>query len=259
VLVSTVEFVSAFDVLRSHAASTDDSNERMRSRGVGDGVTLRRDLPALTGLFVVVTAVCSVLCVAVMRAFPSSRKSVRIAQWLSAVLFTGASFLLAPLAQAASCKISTTRQPFLQWGDSATYELTSGGDFETTAWTLSSGAQRIAGSDPKAITGTLGGWSLSLPASGMAKSPLTCIAGNDPSVRFMIAGTGQIAVDLLYSHYDIHGAYLTAPGSWTPSPVVLPGSTLPVANAAQITVELTGLSGTPQIDDVFVDPWSRGG
>jgi hypothetical protein len=27
---------------------------------------------------------------------------------------------------------------------------------------------------------------------------------------------------------------------------------------AQVSVNLTALAGDPQIDDVFVDPWSRG-
>jgi hypothetical protein len=27
---------------------------------------------------------------------------------------------------------------------------------------------------------------------------------------------------------------------------------------AQLSVTLTGISGSPRIDDVFVDPWSRG-
>jgi hypothetical protein len=27
---------------------------------------------------------------------------------------------------------------------------------------------------------------------------------------------------------------------------------------AQVSVTFTGLSGSPRIDDVFIDPWSRG-
>jgi hypothetical protein len=27
---------------------------------------------------------------------------------------------------------------------------------------------------------------------------------------------------------------------------------------AQVSLELTGLTGSPQVDDVFIDPWTRG-
>ena len=70
-----------------------------------------------------------------------------------------------------SCTPSATSQPFAPWGDSASYELVPGGDFETASWSLQGGAEIVPGSEPYAATGTLGSWSLSLPAGSSAVVP----------------------------------------------------------------------------------------
>jgi hypothetical protein len=160
-----------------------------------------------------------------------------------------------------TCKLSALSQPFAPWLDYAEYELAPGGDFETSAWTLAGGAELVSGSEPYAVTGTLGSSSLSLPAGSSAQSPLTCVAVTYPSIRFFIAGTGSVAVDVIDGSSVVPAGVAVAGGVWAPTPVLLTNSPVLAASsggAAQVSVAFTGLSGSPRVDDVFVDPWSRG-
>ena len=72
-----------------------------------------------------------------------------------------------------------------------------GGDFESSAWTLTGGAQLTTGSEPYAATGTLGSWSLSLPAGSSAESPSNCVDATYPTTRFFIAGSGVVEVSVV--------------------------------------------------------------
>ena len=51
-----------------------------------------------------------------------------------------------------------------------------------------------------------------------------------------------------------------AGGDWSPTPVMLTSSAVLGAlsgGTAQVSLTFTGLSGSPRIDDVFIDPWGR--
>jgi hypothetical protein len=159
------------------------------------------------------------------------------------------------------CNGSTLSQAFAPWGDPSLYELAPGGDFESPAWTLTGGAQLTAGSEPYAATGMLGSSSLSLPAGASAQSPTTCVDAAYPTVRFFIAGTGLVAVSMVDGGLDIPAGVAVASGNWEPTQVMLTDA--PVAAAvsggtAQVSLQLTALTGDPQVDDVFIDPWNRG-
>ncbi|HZE05210.1 MAG TPA: hypothetical protein VE127_08305 [Solirubrobacteraceae bacterium] len=145
--------------------------------------------------------------------------------------------------------------------DYAEYELAPGGDFESSTWNLTDGAERVAGSEPYAATGTLGSSSLSLPAGSSAQSPPTCVDAGYPSIRFFIAGTGSVAVNVVDGSSVVPAGVAVAGGDWAPTPVMLTQAALLGAasgGTAQVSVVMTGLSGSPRVDDVFVDPWSRG-
>lgn len=160
-----------------------------------------------------------------------------------------------------TCTLSAVSQPFAPWLDLAYYELTPGGDFESSTWTLTGGAKLVAGSEPYAATGTLGSSSLSLPGGSSARSPLTCVDATYPSIRFFIAGSGSVAVTVADGSSVIPAGIAVAGGEWTPTPVMLTSSAVLGAasgGTAQVSVTFTGLSGSPRIDDVFIDPWSRG-
>jgi hypothetical protein len=160
-----------------------------------------------------------------------------------------------------TCNRSPVSQPFAPWLDFADYALVPGGDFESSTWTLTSGANLVAGSEPYAATGTLGSSSLSLPSGSSAQSPLTCVDATHPSIRFFIAGTGSVAVNVVNGSSVIPAGVAVAYGDWKPTPVMLTSAAVLDATpdgTAQISVTLTGLTGSPRVDDVFIDPWSRG-
>lgn len=166
-----------------------------------------------------------------------------------------------PLVNLNTCNVSALSQPFARWLDFAHYELAPGGDFESSTWTLTGGAKRVAGSEPYAATGTRGSYSLSLPAGSSAQSPLTCVDAAYPSIRFFIAGHGTVAVSVVDGSSVIPAGVAIALPFWWPT-LVMPTSA-PVLGAlsggtAQVSLRVTGLSGSPRIDDVFIDPWGRG-
>lgn len=202
--------------------------------------------------------------------------SARRLIWTVSVVCTlGAVDLLAPTiapARAAAvsttssaglngCSVSPLSQPFAPWLDYGEYELVPGGDFESSSWTLTGGAERVPGSEPYAATGTLGSYSLSLPSGSSAQSPPACVDATELSIRFFIAGQGSVEVDVVDGSTVVPAGVAVAGGGWAPTPVMLTNSALLGASSggtAQVSVTLTGLSGSPLVDDVFVDPWSRG-
>ena len=166
-----------------------------------------------------------------------------------------------PLISLNTCSPAALSQPFAPWGDFASYELVPGGDFENSTWTLSGGAKLVTGSEPYSATGTRGSSSLSLPGASSAQSPLTCVDATYVSIRFFIAGNGSVAVNVVDGSSVIPAGVAVAGGEWAPTPVMLTSSAVlaaPSSGTAQVSVAFTGLSGSPRIDDVFIDPWSRG-
>lgn len=186
---------------------------------------------------------------------------------VSALASAAALALSVAPAQAAgidlsTCNSSALSQPFAPWGDVASYELAPGGDFEAAAWTLTGGARRVPGSEPYAATGTLGSWSLALPAGSSAQSPSTCVDAAYPSVRFFIAGTGSVALSLVDGNLVIPAGVAVAGHWWLPTPVMLTTSAVVAATTsngvASVSLRITALTGDPRVDDVFIDPWNRG-
>ena len=189
------------------------------------------------------------------------RRSILAALVLAAALALPASAASADLRDTTACDSSVLRQPFVRWADPAWYELSPRGDFEQPGWALDGGAQRVPGSEPYAATGKVGNWSLTLPAGSSARSPLTCVDARYPTVRFFIAGSGSVAVSVVHGDITNPAGVALAGSAWFPSPVTL--TTSPIlatasGGSAQVSVRLTGVSGNPRVDDVFIDPWNRG-
>jgi hypothetical protein len=159
------------------------------------------------------------------------------------------------------CDGAVLTQPFAPWLDPAWYELAPGGDFEQSTWTLSGGAQRVRGSETYAATGSLGRWSLKLPAGSSAESPTTCVDAAYPSLRFFIAGTGSVAVSVVADGIAIPAGIAVAVPGWQPTPVMLTSSAVVAAlsgGVAQVSLQIQALTGNPRLDDVYIDPWCRG-
>jgi hypothetical protein len=82
-----------------------------------------------------------------------------------------------------------------------------------------------------------------------------------PSIRFFIAGKGLVAVNVVDGGLVIPAGVAVAGGEWSPSPVMLTLSAVLGAlsgGTAEVSLSFVGLSGDPQIDDVFIDPYCHG-
>jgi hypothetical protein len=172
------------------------------------------------------------------------------------------------------CSSETSSQPFLPWADPSDYTLVPGGDFAAgaPAWTLSGGAQVVAGNDGYNVNGDTAAQSLSLPDGSSATSPSMCVSVNDPDLRFFAINTGnpndtlQVSVEFENSYgmiLSVPIGQFAATGTWEPTVVdpiaanmlaLLPGNNTAVA--FQFTPQ--GSGGNWSIDNVYVDPWERG-
>jgi hypothetical protein len=174
-----------------------------------------------------------------------------------------------------ACDNATLTQPFLPWGDSNSYKLVPGGDFEgsLSGWTLTGGATRVAGSEPFGATGTVGKYSMYLPAGASVQSPYTCVDAAYPMFRFFGRNNGllsTVAVSIVYKEPLVGpvavpiGAVLLD-GSWSPSAEMFTLSAVQgVVNALltgktpQVALRFTAVTGSSQIDDVYIDPHMAG-
>jgi hypothetical protein len=178
----------------------------------------------------------------------------------------GAAPAQAALISTAACSDAAVSQPFAQWGDTSSYELVAGGDFEGSlaGWTLRGGAQQVAGSEPYGASGSVGSHSLSLPAGASAQSPFTCVDAAYPTFRFFARNHGLLSTVLVQVVYRTLLGEVALPigavalsGEWEPSLPMLTGSVvtgLLSGGTAQVALRFTALTGSSQIDDVFVDP-----
>ena len=177
----------------------------------------------------------------------------------------------AAVVNTSACDGATLTQPFAPWGDTNYYKAAPGGTFEggATGWTLSGGAKVVAGSEPFAATGTLGASSLSIPAGGSATSPYTCVNAAYPTIRFFAKNSGllsTVVVSVVYK--SVLGLPVSLPvgtvalgTAWAPSAPMLTASAIPAAlsgGTAQVALKFSSLTGSSQIDDVFVDPRMHG-
>jgi hypothetical protein len=176
----------------------------------------------------------------------------------------------AAVISGGACDDATLSQPFLSWGDGNSYKLVSGGDFEgsSAGWTLTGGASRTAGSEPYGVTGSVGAQSLSLSPGSSAQSPWTCVNAAYPTFRFFGRNDGLLSTVLVQVIYKnpilglvpLPVGVVALSGSWQPTLPMLTGSVvggLLSGGTAQIALRFTALTGSSQVDDVFVDPRMR--
>lgn len=172
----------------------------------------------------------------------------------------------AALISTGACNEASLSQPFLRWGDASYYELVPGGSFESSpsGWTLSGGAGRVAGSEPYGATGSVGAYSMALPAGASAQSPFTCVDAGYPSFRFFARNDSLASTVLVQVVYKTLLGTVALPlgvvalsGDWQPTLPMLTGSVvtgLLSGGTAQAALRFTALTGSSEIDDVFVDP-----
>ena len=171
-------------------------------------------------------------------------------------------------AGALTCN-DKTEKPFAAWGDGANYALAPNGSLESGSygWSLSGGARVIAANNALRP----GSYSLSLPTGASALSPAACVKLADPASRFFMrapAGTGKLRVDVQYktllglSTVTSNLGYATAGQKWQPGPkyshelenilgaLAVNGNLL----SAELRFKFTAVSGSFEVDDLFVDP-----
>jgi hypothetical protein len=184
----------------------------------------------------------------------------------SSIAATGAT-----AASAATCSWSSLSQAFAPWGDSNSYFLAPGGDFQdTSGWTMAGGAglaQTGAGYDSGDTN------SLALPTTtSAATTPTICVTSDSPSFRMLIKNNGnlgysngQLAVYLNFSGADgkpqqVKIAALTVKNTaWTLTPAIsfIQYLSTPLRSGyanISFTIKPNDNHGNWQIDDLYVDP-----
>ncbi|HEX4671122.1 MAG TPA: hypothetical protein VH279_02580 [Solirubrobacteraceae bacterium] len=173
----------------------------------------------------------------------------------------------------ANCSDYTYSQVFLPWADPAYYTPVPGGDFEKAnkQWDLI-GASRVTNENESfKVAGITHHSSLSIPDGATALSPAMCVGLAQPTLRMFFkqnAGLGlaRLRVDVLFD--DVSGTtqaqsigWVGAINGWSPSQqMAILANILPTigAGSSAVAFRFTSVGGDFQIDDVYVDPWSRG-
>jgi hypothetical protein len=183
---------------------------------------------------------------------PSTRPALIVSLLALALL------LAAPAAAHADCGAQPLARTFLPWLDAAWYEAAPDGGLEAggASWALTPGAAVVAGNDPYEP----GASALSLPAGASATTPPMCVDLAHPTLRFFARGRGGALVvtalftDALGVPHELPVGALAAGGDWAPSPVMaIVGNLL----SSQVAFRFAS-AGDWRIDDVFVDPYSKG-
>ena len=168
----------------------------------------------------------------------------------------------------------TLSSAFAAWSDYGSYTPVQNAGVEdgSTGWTLSGAAAVTRGNEPWKIGGASHANSLSLPAGSSAVTAPICIDETYPYFRLFAknAGTGKSSLKIDVLFYDAKGNlinakpydYTTTSTAWQPTGTVKISVFTPKTTvaAAPVAIRFTpqGPSANYQIDDVYVDPWSRG-
>ncbi|MFZ1993407.1 MAG: hypothetical protein WAU75_04805 [Solirubrobacteraceae bacterium] len=173
----------------------------------------------------------------------------------------------AALINTDACDNAALSQPFSQWNDSNEYKLVPGGSFDNggSGWTLSHGASIVSGSESSGATGSVGASSVHLPAGASVTSPFTCVDAAYPVFRFFTRNDSLLSTVLVSVVYKLPllgetavpvGTAALSP-QWSPSLPMLTASVLTGllhGGTAPMAVRFTAVTGSSQIDDVYVDP-----
>ena len=205
-----------------------------------------------------------------MKPSPRSRGSrVKLAGVTAAAMLGLAAFA----GSAQACSYTGAEQVFSPWGDQHSYVLAPDGGFEARAagWSLSGGAKAVAGNESYHLNGAADSRSLSLPAGSPAGSPPICMSLDTPIFRMMARNRGdsssRLRVEAVYMLLGLVQTKVvndvTAGSSWAPtqqmSPVLglstIVGTLIP--SAIQVRITPLDSKGKWQVDDFYVDPFSR--
>lgn len=180
---------------------------------------------------------------------------------LAAVGALAALAIGAPAARAA-CPAQPLDRTFLPWLDPAYYQQAPDGDFEAGgSWTLTGDAAVVDGNQPYLP----GAKSLDLPAGSSATTAPICVTVAHPTIRFFArnAGSALAPLTVTVKFKTLLGLPVELPvgtvlsgADWQPTlPLLLVGNLL--SNEVRFTFT-PAAGGAWQVDDVYVDPYSKG-
>lgn len=188
------------------------------------------------------------------------------------VLGAGSAHASLLVADGENCGEYSSSQVFLPWADMASYTLAPGGSFETgnygwdtkNAERVSDDNESFSVGDPKDHA------SLSIGSGGFATSPALCVGLDEPDVRVFFKQTSGssfagLRVEALFDDASgqtrsVSMGVLGGARAWTLSaPMAIVANLLPLLDdGTPVEFRFTAVGGSFQIDDVYVDPWSRG-
>jgi hypothetical protein len=188
------------------------------------------------------------------------------------VLGIGSAHASLLVADGENCNDYTSSQVFLPWADVANYTLAPGGDFENAAspWSLSNGSVVNGDNESAYVGGANDHKSLGIAGGGVATSPAMCVGLQNPTLRVFFKRTSGSALSTLRVEALFDDAYgntqsltigtLGGSGAWTLSPqMVIGANLLPLLdNGTPVAFRFSANGGSFQIDDAYVDPWSKG-
>ena len=160
----------------------------------------------------------------------------------------------------------STSQPFAQFGDYRYYTFGTNGGLENgaTGWSLS-GARVVSGNESFYVHSHGDVNSLSLPTGSTAYTPKLCMGTTSTVMRYFVKGSsdGSVRVEVVLRGLlgQVLGVFqvsrVSTDSSWQAGPPVLNlDSLVGLLGVSSVQLKFTTLSGTAQIDDVYVDPWA---
>ena len=174
---------------------------------------------------------------------------------------------------AAACPAQSTSTPFQRWGDTNSYFLAPGGDFENgllSTWAPVAALPTV-GNEPFYLHSVSDTTSVTVAGGGTVTSPPFCVDSTMPYFRFLAhqrASGSDLKVTLvLLNGATVLGSQVDSVGDladgsmpvWAPTAPLKLTYGLSVPAGQTLTAELVfqaGLGlGSWQIDDVYIDPY----
>lgn len=181
--------------------------------------------------------------------------------------------LTAFAGSAQACSYTGAEQAFAPWGDHRSYVLVPDGGFEAggSGWSLRNGASVVAGNEGYYLNDAADSRSLSLPAGSSAISPPICMSLDTPIFRMFARNggdpTSRLRVEAVYKLLGLvrtkDVSTVAAGASWAPTQqmsTVLTLSTIVgtlIPSSIQIRIAPLDSKGAWQVDDLYIDPFSR--
>jgi hypothetical protein len=160
----------------------------------------------------------------------------------------------------------STSTPFAQFGDYRYYTFGTNGGLEngSNGWSVSGGTV-VPGNETFFAHSSSDRNSLSLPVGSSALTPKLCMGTTSTVMRFFVKSSngGSVRVEVVLRNLlgqvlgVLQVSKLSPGASWEAGPPILNlDSLLGLLGVSSVQMKFTTLSGSVQVDDVYVDPWA---